>query len=494
MSNNPCFTIPSPRDIQNGLFGNPPSQLPVFPGQWLTVALLTPFGGLTASPPLKTSDELVVARICYDATNAAALYLRTRLYLLESLLYYDFLFLTTPTGQTRWWWLISDPSDPTPSPQPSQMFGPFSTTTQVPTQTFLGDNQFSYVGTWNVVNQPCDGFCAFPGMSDVDKLERRPTGKAGTWFSFLSQTSVPSRIMNVDNTNDFGIPVLGAYYLVNFPTFEPDPSLDLAAVLPVAKDNAPSGAAPSAMITLQDIQTAMTNPPSGASQMSCTPADIAAVIPGISYPQSPPQPPAWTNQMQSFCYMMGQDTYPYYCQVYYDYTVNKEQISVFVTQDTPGQYNSRQDMVLPLGTVGPALNYEWNAASSQWVPSCYSPGGGIVPMSVPDFVSAAGGLCRAVIQDNPYFGDGQVTIWSVMLSGNKSNWSDFWYWFDSQQRGVVFSLAPASSLTMIDYQTFVQNPTFAACIFDEPTSGLPVCSDSVVERRQKLMLIPKGGF
>jgi hypothetical protein len=299
--------------------------------------------------------------------------------------------------------------------------------------------------------------------------------------------------MNVDNTNDFNIPVLGAYYLVNFPIFDPNPSLDLAAVIPAAKDNASSGAAPSPMITLQDIQMAMSNPPAGASQVSCTPVDIGTVIPGISYPQSQPQPPAWTNQMQTVCYMMGQDTYPYFCQVYYDYTVNKDQISVFVTQATPGQYNSRQDMVLPLGTVGPAINYEWNAASSQWVASCYTPGGGVVPMSVPNFVQAAGGLCRAVIQDNPYFGEGQVKIWSVKL-GSQSSWADFWYWFDSQQRGVVFSLAPAASLTMIDYQTFEQNPVFPSCTFDEPTSGLPVCSDSVAEKRQKLMLMPKGGF
>jgi hypothetical protein len=401
--------------------------------------------------------------------------------LLESLLYYDFFFQSnTATGQTNWYWEISDPSNPNPNPPSTNFFGPFPTTAQMPAPTFLGDKQFSYVGTWDVVNQPCDGFSA-------------TTGQAATWFSFLSQTSTPSRIMNVDDTNDFKIPVLGAYYLVNFITF--NPFFDGATIERAAEDNAPSGNAPSPMLTLQDIQTAMSNPPSGASQMSCTPADIAAIIPGISHPQSQPQPPAWTDQMQSICYMMGQDVYPYYCQVYYDYTVNQSQTSVFVTTQGATPYNSRQDMVLPRGTVGPALNYEWNAAASQWNASCFSPGvlgqsGGVVPMPVPNFVQAGGGLCRAVIQDNPYFGQGQVTIWSVSLGGA----SDFWYWFDAQQRGVVFSLAPAGSLTMIDYQTFVQNPTFQPCIFAEPTIGLPECPDAVAEMRQKLMLIPKGGF
>jgi len=475
MSANPCFVVPSPQEINNGLFSNPPTQLPVFPEAWTATALLTPFGGLPTSAPLTTSDELVIATIsAYNMSGGRVL--RIRLYLLESLLYYDFWFQTyPPTGQTIWSWLISDPSDPDPRPKIINSFGPFPTTTQVPNPTFLGDKDFSFVGTWNVVNQPCDGFSA-------------TAGQAGTWLSFLNQTSTPSRIMNVDDTNDFKIPVLGAYYLVNFITFDPNPSPDVATIEPAAENNAPSGNAPSPMLTLQDIQTAMSNPPSGASQMSCTPADIAAIIPGISLPQSQPQPPAWTDQMQSICYMMGQDLYPYYCQVYYDYTVNQSQTSVFVTQGTYNQYNSRQDMVLPLGTVGPALNYDWTG--SQWNASCFSPDGGVVPMPVPNFVQAGGGICRAVIRDNPYFGRGRVTIWSDSLGGA----SDFWYWFDAQQRGVVFSLAPASSLTMIDYQTFVQNPPFQPCIFAEPTTGLPECPDAVAEIRQKLMLIPKGGF
>jgi hypothetical protein len=480
MSTNPCFVVPSPQEINNGLFANPPTQLPVFPQDWTATALLTPFGGLPTSAPLTTSDELVIATISYYRVSGGGRVLRTRLYLLESLLYYDFFFQTnTVTGQTTWSWLISDPSDPDPNPKIINSFGPFPTTAQMPKPTFLGDKQFSFVGTWNVVNQPCDGFSATAGQ-----------GQAGTWFSFLAQTSTPSRIMNVDDTNDFKIPVLGAYYLVNFITFNPNRSLDGATIERAAENNAPSGNAPSPMLTLQDIQNAMSNPPAGASQMSCTPADIAAIIPGISHPQSQPRPPAWTDQMQSICYMMGQDTYPYYCQVYYDYTVNQSQTSVFVTQGTYNQYNSRQDMVLPLGTLGPALNYEWNAANSQWNSSCYTPGGGVVPMPVPNFVQAGGGLCRAVIRDNPYFGRGQWTIWSVSLGGA----SDFWYWFDAQQRGVVFSLAPAGSLTMIDYQTFVQNPRFQPCIFAEPTTGLPECPDAVAEIRQKLMLIPKGGF
>jgi hypothetical protein len=481
MSSNSSITIPSPEEIQSNLFSNP-GKPPPLPEKWSATALLTPFGGLTAGAFVNPSDQLVVARIYYDGSGESR-YLRTRLYLLESNLYYDFVFETTG-NETTWYWLISDPADQSPNAPAQEGIGPFPTSAQVPLPTFLANAGFSYVGTWNVVNQPCDGFSA-SGNS-----------VAGTWFSFFSGTNTLSRIMNVDDTNDFEIPVLGAYYLANFPTFEPAASLDLAIVARTLKDGSSAGEASSQMLTLADIQTVMNNPPPGVSQVSCTPTEIAAIIPGISFPSTPPPPPAWTDQMQSFCYMMGQDAYPYYSQVYYDYTGNKDQISVFVTTDGtlgPTPYNSRQDMVLPLGTVGPALNYIWNETNAQWQVGCYTPGGGYVPMSVPNFVQSAGGLCRAVVVDNPYFGEGAVTVWSVALGG-QSGWSDFWYWFDAEQRGVVFSLAPAASLTMIDYQTFVQNASFPPGTFDEPTSGLPVCPPSVAEKRQKLMLIPKGGF
>jgi hypothetical protein len=475
--NNPCFDVPSPDEIRKDLFLHPDITPPPLPANWIATALLTPFGGLAVNPPLTSSDELVVARIHYQSTPETTS-LRTRLYLVESLLYYDFVFQTTG-GVSSWYWLVSDPADPDPRVPPTAVFGPFPTSVQVPGPTVLGDNGFSYIGTWDVVNQSCDGYSA------------NIASQAATWFSFVSQTEILSRIMNVDDTNDIGIPVLGAYYLVNFPTFEVVPPAHLASFT-AAINNATPGESASPMVTLQDIQAAMVHPPGGSPPVTCTPADITAVIAGLSLPHPAPQAPAWTDQVQSFCYMMGQLRYPYYCQLYYDYTVNRSQTTVFVTQNTPGQYDSRQDVVLPLGTIGPAINYEWNAPNNSWEAGCLTLNGGIVPMSVPNFVEAGGGLCRAMIQDNPYFGPGQVTIWSVELGNSQGAWaSDFWYWFNAKQQGIVFSLAPAGSLTMIDYQTFVQDPQFQACIFEEPTAGLPTCGQAVIERSQKLMLVPK---
>lgn len=484
MNDDPSFQVPSPGAIAAQLFSNSSAIPPVLPRNWSATALLTPFGGLSASAPLHASDEMVAARVYFESVQSGTM-LRTRLYLLESELFYDFVFVTQG-GTTSWYWLMSDPADPDPNASVTAALGPFTTLAKVPAATFLGDQGFAYTGTWNIVNQSCDGYAGGGSSKNM---------QAATWFSFFSGTGSLSRIMNVDNTNDFQIPILGAYYLVNFPTFEVNVqhALPSSTATALMQKHGLDQAGPSPMMTLQDIQTAMANPPVGASLVSCSAQNINAVIPGLSRPQIQPIPPAWTNQMQSFCYMIGQDNYPYYSQVYYDYTVNQSQISVFVTTDPTMDsepYNSRQDMILPLGATGPAVNYAFSGPGAQWAPTCYAPGGGVVPMSVPNFVQEAGGQCRALIANNPYFGSNDtISIWSVSLDG-QSGWSDFWYWFNAEQQGVVFSLAPASSLTMIDYQTFVQNPSFAPGTFAEPEGGLQPCPSSTGDQLRKVMFMP----
>jgi hypothetical protein len=163
--------------------------------------------------------------------------------------------------------------------------------------------------------------------------------------------------------------------------------------------------------------------------------------------------------------------YPYYCQVWYDWS-RGQQIAVFVQQDNTGAYTQRFDEVLPKGVVGPAVVYTWDG--SKWLPGCCQAGGGVVPMPVPNFVEAGQGNCRAIIKGNPYFGT--LSVWSVDLGGA----SDFWYWFNDRQQGVLFSLAPAGSLTVIYYQTFVQNGSIDACVFDDPCTDVPACAEAQV--------------
>ena len=454
METSSLIPVPSPEQIMSTLFPNgviPPVSLNQI---WSAQLMLTPFGGGKGNATVNPSDQLAVAQLTYEQTASGQL-MRVSMYLVESLTYFDFLFSTTTAG-SQWWWLVSDPQDP--QALPSATFGPYATSAAVPQFNLLAENGFSNVGTWKIHGEPCTVFSA------------RRAAAAGTWYCFDEQSDQISRIMNVDSVNDFAVPILGAYYLVDFPTVQALSSSNLPQVLALCPSG-PSQPGPSAMLTLNDIEQAMAESPAGP-QTACTPQQLQAIIPGLSLPATPPAPPAWTDQVSSMCYMIGQDIYPYYCQVWYDWTAGM-QVTVFVQQDANGAYTQRQDMFLPKGVVGPVAVYEW--AGTAWAPSCCQPGGGFVPMPVPDFVQADHGKCRATIANNPYFGT--ISIWSVQM-GDQSQWTDFWYWFNAQQQGVVFSLAPAGSLTMIDYQTFVQNGTIPGSYLQNPCGQVPSCPPS----------------
>jgi hypothetical protein len=451
---NPCISVPSPQQIRSGLFPNgvlPPATLPA---AWSAKVLLTPFGGDSRSPAL-VSDQLVIGNISCVSPTPNERYMRCGLYLLETLNYYDF-FFRTANGVTQWWWLVSDPGYS--SDTPTGAFGPFTSTASVPGIDFLTTNQFTHAGSWNLHGKIHNAFSA-----------RNNARAAGTWYSFNSASGGLSRVMNIDNRNDFGIAVLGAYYLIEFSDFQPASSSDLQGLYARCPQAAVASAGPSPMLTQADLLGAMAAPPTGASQIQCSIAQIQNILPGI-WP-APPSivPPSWTNQVNSECYMIGQDLFPYYCQLWYDWNQGV-QVTVFVFQDSTGSYTIRQDERLPKRRVGPSIDYVWDG--SKWNPHCFSAGGGIVPMPVPEFVKAGRGRCRAVITNHPLFDS--VSIWTVQLGGHGS-WADFWYWFNERQQGVIFSLAPARSLTIIDYQTFVQNGGIQTCVFDDPSASIPAC-------------------
>jgi hypothetical protein len=465
--NRMSLSVPSPSQIASSLLKVPAPQVPDLPTCWNAQLLLTPFGG-TAPDQANPGDQLIVAAVDYDATTAGTTLMRAQMYLLESLRYYDFLFETV-NGTTTWYWLVSDPSKLSASP--TSAYGPFQTTAQVPKPSFLADNGFVYVGSWNVVLKDCANFVA-----------AKLPNQAGTWYTFDSQQS-PLRIMNVNAGNDYSVALLGAYYLANFCTFSAEASTTLSQAWLWCTANAKATAAPSPMLTLADLQNAMAAPPSG-KQMSCTLRDIQAHVPGISVPApGSVTPPTWTDQVASQCYMIGQDAYPYYCEVWYDWEFG-DQLTVFVQKNDPSTtvYDARLDELLPKGVAGPGVQYNW--AANAWKAYCRDPQGSFVPMPRPDFVKAGRGTCRASIANNASFGPGTVTIWSVGL-GDATKWSDFWYWFDDKSRGLVFSLAPATSLTMIDYQTFEQNAKIDPSVFNEPTTGLPSCGQAIQSARRK---------
>jgi len=453
----PCIKVPSPQEIRNKLFPRGELSPPSFARVWTAQMLLTPFGGEISSP-INPSDQLAIGNLTYEALSSTERCMRIGLYLSESLQYYAFFFVTS-NGKTQWWWLVSDPDDP--SGLPIDAFGPFPTTAEVPDQNFLARNEFAHVGTWKIGKRLANAFAA------------RNTAQFGTWYWFAG-SGVLTRVMNVDKANDFRVAVVGAYYLIHFPSVRRLRSSNLGEVYKICSQTTNNSKAPSPMVTLSDILTAMGAPPSG-SQVKCTWTQIQMLIPGISNQTTGIKPPSWTSRVNSDCYMIGPHTYPYYSQVWYDWD-RGTQVTVLVQQDEAASYTHRFDEILLKGTTGPVIVYSWNGV--QWNPACCA-AKQTLPMPLPDFVEEGDGSCRASVINNPYFGT--VSIWSVELGDQNGRWtSNFWFWFDDHQRGTIFSLAPPHSLTIIDYQTFIQNGPIKACIFENPCDDIQPCSGNQI--------------
>jgi hypothetical protein len=449
-----CIKVPSPEEIHRTLFPGGVIEPVSLPAVWTARILLTPGGGLSGSP-IVPSDQLVVGSLTYDASVPSERLMRIKVYLLESHNYYDFLFRTSDGG-TQWWWLISNPGRPTRLP--NKAYGPFATSAAVPTQNFLANNHFTHAGTWNVLGRSRDSFSA----AITDK-------QFATWYWFDSGTNRLARIMNIatENTeNDFKVAVLGAYYLVDFPSFRRLSSSTLGRVYEFCSRSAMRVTGGNPMLTLADILSAMGAPPSG-SQIKCTMRQIQALIPGISHPTRAPTPPSWTNRVHHECYMIGLPPYPYYSQVWYDWNRGM-QVTVLVGK-VDGVYQQRTDLFLPKGKRGKSCRIYYNWTNSNWIPDCQEPLGVGIP--TPHFVRT--GHCRAILRRNPYFGS--LKLWSVPLLPQKGNWlPNFWYWFNQRQNQVIFSLDPPNSLTLIDYQTFIRDAVIEPCKLAQPT-GLPAC-------------------
>jgi hypothetical protein len=460
----PCIPVPSPQEIEQKLFPNGAIQPRTFPSIWNAPVLLTPFGGAVVSA-FPRGDQLVIGNVTYDASDPKTRLMRVGLYRFESLHYYD-LFFATANGQTRWWWLISDPGHP--ERPPAQAIGPFTTTLAVPPPDFLSQAGLKHRATWEIYGRACD---AFAGRSHA---------KAGTWYWFDAASKDLARIMNIDPANDFQVPILGAYYQVDIPHLSTLATSNLADVYRLCAQAsspgapAPPAAPPWSIATLPEILAAMAAAPAGASS-PCTLPQIQALFPGIHPATAEMLPPSWTHQVrgESVQIDMRFDD-PLYSQLWYDWK-RGTQVTVFVGKHpTTGAY-SRFDQILPRGSPGPMVLYAWNGAA--WTPSCCYPRGSIVGMPVPDFVKT--GTCRAVLKDNPYLGS--LAIWSVRLDHGQGHWTaNFWFWFNEHERQLLFALAPPNSLTSIDYQSFIRDAVIDPCVLADPCGQLPACKEAHV--------------
>jgi hypothetical protein len=280
-------TLPGENEIRERYRLDDAAAPPAFPPVWRTPFILNPFGD--SSPPLGQSyNQLVVADLTYAADWQGGAGMLVDLYLVENLICASFFFRNTPAGTTQWWWLCRDrPGGPV-----RNSYGPFPTSLRVPSQAFLqpGGYDARWGGLWKAALRQGNHYVV-PTPRDGQEF--------GSWFmidSASGSTSIPLRVANIGADNALGLPILGAYFIAlssgkNMLTGEGVADIG-PALRPDRTLDAPEGFA-NPMVTQKDLQAAMANP---LCSCACTPADIAALVPGLE--ATPRWPlPEWTNQV-----------------------------------------------------------------------------------------------------------------------------------------------------------------------------------------------------
>ena len=311
---------------------------PILPLDWNATFILSPFGD--ATPPMNNYDQLVIADVTCFNDFIAGNGMRVSLYLLEELQYFDFAF-----SGGQWYWLESQPGQ-----EPTNYAGPFPTSLQPLNVGLLA--QAVYGGQWAVAGTLTDGWV-------VPTQNVQP--QHGNWYSLRSEDRILWRVLNVDLNNPLNVPILGAYFMVNVSNYTPLPAYLLpppfVKMLREGKGKAVAGAQ-SPLVTQRDIQNAMANPIFSAS---CTLQQIQALVPGITPPPTPMPPlPAWTDQVYIRGWTLGGDYFPYYTQVWYDYTIPCQRSEFIGFGNNVGQntYNDRQDTVLYANYTNNPV-YQW---------------------------------------------------------------------------------------------------------------------------------------
>ena len=345
MAKIPCIQVPSPKEIHKRFFPNGVKRPVKLPTSWSANVLLTP----------GDDRELACARIMVGKGAEGQRLMRVQMFLIESLHYHD-LFFVTEKEQTKWWYIVSNPSSI--EEQPKDIYGPFDCHSHVPADNFLKTNGFSHVGSWSVHGKASNAYAAKRASQYPD------ASSTASWYWHESASNKLIRIMNTHNLNKYYVAIIGAYYLIDFTNFKITPRLNLRELQCRCQQAIKGSNTPSRMRTLADILGTLSNPPSGY-QTPCNADQIAAIMPGLSFTNQPQTSPRWTDQVQSEMVMLDQDLDPTYCQVWYDWAYGC-QVTVQVYGDL------RIDYFMPKEKLGHRVYYNWDG--KKWVPSCYDAG------------------------------------------------------------------------------------------------------------------------
>lgn len=468
--------IPSGACLQAQWDANKPASAPVLPTSWTATVLLSPFGDL--KPPLKNYSQLVVGHIESSWTPKES-WLRARLYLTQDLTYFDFLFInqTDRVENCQWYWINS-----TPQGEVNNIYGPLPTTLRIPSPTFFSDR--------TQPGSPCP--LRWGNKYPLMCTDTNPEGihcdhwtDPQSWYAFRRHSGHLFRILTMNPLNPLGLPILGAYYLANVPTFRPHAVSEGSHELihAIRKGAAQSVASyPNTMITQEQIQQAMADPLASAR---CTLPEIQRVLPGFIPKPDHVHLPRWTNGTYVEGWTLGSfDAIPYYTRVCYLWTGNDDSKQQTVCIGAGGGANTyllREDASLNM-KGGFLVGYQWQGDS--WVESgmpTSTPKNVGIPY--PDWIASSNGEVMGKINGNADFGlrsDEELNLIGVQSPGDGEEFSIFWVWFLKNGVGMLFSegsfIGSTWHLQAIDYTLFVRDAPVTQGDFSGPFPAEPAAA------------------
>jgi hypothetical protein len=470
--------IPSGPYVQEERDDHRPDSVPDLPETWTASVLLSPFGDANSS--LSNYSQLVVGSIeyCWAPTKH---WIRTRLYLTQDLTYFDFVFISQfhRAETCEWYWI-----DSTPTGDVDNIYGPLPTGLQIPSPAFFSD--MTQAGNADALRwgNRYPLMCTDTNPEGID-CDHWIGGRS--WYSFRRDTGKLFRILTMDSSNPQAVPILGAYYLANIPTFRPGvlsrSSHELIERIRKGDVQGMAGGVnpdPNPMVTQQDLHRAMASP---LASKSCTVEDIQKVLPGFAPMPAEVPLPVWTDRVYIEGWTLWNDAVPYRTRVCYLWTgdTDSKHQTVFIGQAIDvaadparpswNAYLGRADACLSTSGTGIAT-YKWTC--EQWTWSSNIPGPN-VGLPHPDWLSLNKAVVMGKIVGNSAFGlADDETLYLIAATADKGNGvlAIFWVWFLENGVGMMFSeatfLDSSGHLEVIDYNRFERDAAVTQADFSGP--------------------------
>lgn len=432
---------------------------PPLPETWRAIGLLTPW----------EDAQLQVALV--DGNSAKGT-MRVRLIGLEYG-YVDLLFDKTGAYLLHTELLGSD--------TPDRIYGPITTTSEVPTTDWLANAKPACAGIGDLLGRSSSWWVGTTTCQNgyVNGPQPPTPAVVGNLFNFDDQTKMPWRFVFVNPTNDYLLPVLGAYPIVHFPMFEADPAdsqcqqeltrlSELATAEASLRLRTDGSVSVDTAAGLEQLLLGSVSRMSEADHQRCREI-IKRFVPGLSPGPANGTLPYWEERLflTSFSSPTGQmpgapPPRPIPTQVFYDWPKRRMLTRLWVGPDT------YEDAILDPNSTHVVLR------KPDGTHTCVTK----LPVGLvkPRWASQdTGAHCRAVITNNPQLSP-NATINICVLPSRPGQ--VFWTWYTADNRPVMFIEVPQACDVMLLLTDYADRdpspPPFDPSLFVVP----PDCLDA----------------